>query len=375
MQLRNSWQAYLRAINKANSANKNFGAFINAMAEKNSKNDKITALMEDPDSIIMVADNRNRVKFTYSCKKFGGTRTKPTTMIGGLIGQGARAFPIVIDKDNATSSKLVKIPTTTKIWAFKDTEQLKNLLSDTGGTPPIITSPVGPQTRMRSAALAASTSETEALAPEGGRETQTQEYMESSIQIPLPILAIAALESPSIDPLNLIIAVKNAANNFNDTHKDNDVFKFDNATIGAKKLAKWLYAIHLGLISKTRLSIEPDNEDLTKHAKECHRACILPPVNQRSLLVLSTEDNESVIRQLIASTNRNNEACKEKNRICKQEYERLKDNDDLKKDRTKDLHPSIKIMIENASTSTRNKSGELCSDFISLYNSKNPWWT
>jgi hypothetical protein len=194
--------------------------------------------------------------------------------------------------------------------------------------------------------------------------------MESSIQIPLPILAIAALESPSIDPLDLNIAVKNAANDFNDAHKDNDVFKFDDATIGAKKLAEWLYAVHLGLISETRLSIKPDNKDLTKHAEERHHACILPPVNQRSLLIPSTEDNESVIQQLIASTNCNNEACKETNRICKQEYERLKDNDDLKKDGTKDLHPSIKIVIENASTSTRNKSRELCSDFISLYNSK-----
>ncbi len=105
-------------------ANKNFGAFINATVEKNSKNDKITALMEDPDNIIIVTDNCNRVKFIYSCKKFGRTRTKPTTTIGGLIGQGARAFPIVIDEDNETSSKLVKIPTTAKIWACKDTEQL-----------------------------------------------------------------------------------------------------------------------------------------------------------------------------------------------------------------------------------------------------------
>jgi hypothetical protein len=60
--------------------------------------------------------------------------------------------------------------------------------------------------------------------------------VESSVQIPLPILAIAALKSPSINPLDLIIAVENAANDFNDAHKDNDDFKFDDATIGAKKL-------------------------------------------------------------------------------------------------------------------------------------------
>ncbi len=42
----------------------------------------------------------------------------------------------------------------------------------------------------------------------------------------------------------------------------------------------------------------------------------------------------------------------------------------MKKDRTKDLHPSIKIIIMNASAAMRDKPGELCSDFISLYNSK-----
>ncbi len=169
MQLRNSWQTHLCSINEANSANKNFGAFISAMAEKNLKNDKITALTEDPDSIIMVADNCNRVNFIHSCKKFGGTCTKTATTIGGLISQGARAFPIIINKDNATPSMSVKIPTTSKIWACKDTEQLKNLLSDTAeGTPSI---PKGTRTRSRSAALAVPASETTppaASAPEEG---------------------------------------------------------------------------------------------------------------------------------------------------------------------------------------------------------------
>jgi hypothetical protein len=294
-----------------------------------------------------------------------------STTIGGIIGQGAWTFPIIINEDDATSSTSVKIPTTSKIWACKDTEQLKNLLSDTaGGTPPI---PEGTRTRLRSAALAAPASETTppaASAPAEGEGTQTQEYVESSVQIPLPILAIAALETPTIDPLDLIIAVKNAANDFNDAHKGNDDFKFNDATIGAKKLAKWLYAVHLGLISETRLSIKPENKELTKHAKERHCACILLPINQRSLITPSTNDNKSIIRQLIMATNCNNKACEETNRIRKQEYERLKGHDDVKKDKTKDLHASIKIMIKNTSAATRDKSGELCLDLISLYNSK-----
>ncbi len=41
-----------------------------------------------------------------------------------------------------------------------------------------------------------------------------------------------------------------------------------------------------------------------------------------------------------------------------------------KKDRTKDLHPSIKSMIENASVTERDKAGELGENILSLYNSK-----
>ncbi len=48
----------------------------------------------------------------------------------------------------------------------------------------------------------------------------------------------------------------------------------------------------------------------------------------------------------------------------------MRDTDETKKDRTKDLHPSIKSMIENASATKRDKAGELGENFLSLYNSK-----
>ena len=78
----------------------------------------------------------------------------------------------------------------------------------------------------------------------------------------------------------------------------------------------------------------------------------------------------SVLHQLVQATNRNNEVCKETNKICQAEYEWKKDLDKIKKDRMKDLHPSIKIMIENTSVIERDMAGELSKDFLSLYNSK-----
>ena len=62
--------------------------------------------------------------------------------------------------------------------------------------------------------------------------------------------------------------------------------------------------------------------------------------------------------------------CKETNKIHQAEYEWKKDVDEIKKDRMKNLHPSIKMMIKNASTIKRDKAGDLGKNFLSLYNSK-----
>ncbi len=62
--------------------------------------------------------------------------------------------------------------------------------------------------------------------------------------------------------------------------------------------------------------------------------------------------------------------CKETNKICQAEYKWKKDLDKIKKDRIKDLHPSIKMMIENASAIQCDKVRKLSQNSLSLCNSK-----
>ena len=62
--------------------------------------------------------------------------------------------------------------------------------------------------------------------------------------------------------------------------------------------------------------------------------------------------------------------CEETNRIRQAEYNWKKDVDKTKKDRTKDLHPSIKLMIENTSAAVHDNAGELGEKFMTLYNMK-----
>ena len=131
----NSWQAYLRTTNETNAANKNFDAFIVAMAADDSKIEKINTITEDPASIMLVVEQK-KIKFIHSCKKFGGTRTNPTTTVVGLVGQGARAFPIVIDSEKAVTSNEVLVPLDTRIWACKDPIEKRELDNNTPMTPP-----------------------------------------------------------------------------------------------------------------------------------------------------------------------------------------------------------------------------------------------
>jgi hypothetical protein len=225
--------------------------------------EKINAITEDPDSIMLVVEQK-KIKFIHSCKKFGSTRTNQTTTVVGLIHQGARAFPIVIDSAKATTLKKVMIPLDARIWTCKDVIELRELDSNVYN-PPAAT---GARTRSQRGATA---EEITPLTPDGAGTAEAaigiQKYMALPVFIPLPILGVTAFECISDDPLVLMEAIKSAATNFNEAHKDSDP-KFDNATKGAKLFARWLYAAHKDLVEETRLSIEPDNVELLAYAKD-----------------------------------------------------------------------------------------------------------
>jgi len=69
-------------MKETDAANRHFGTFIGAMATENSKIERINAITEDPDRIMLVVEGK-KIKFIHSCKKFGGTRTNPTTTVAG----------------------------------------------------------------------------------------------------------------------------------------------------------------------------------------------------------------------------------------------------------------------------------------------------
>ena len=103
------------------------------MATENSKIKRINAITEDPDSIMLVVEQK-KIKLIHSCKKIEGTRTNPTTTIVDLVNKEARAFPIVIDLEKTATSKEVLVPLDARIWVCKDVTELRELDKNTSMT-------------------------------------------------------------------------------------------------------------------------------------------------------------------------------------------------------------------------------------------------
>ena len=300
------------------------------MAVKKLKNDKVIALTKDPKSIVVVANNCWWVKFIHSCKNSGGIHTNVAMMVGALIGHGACTFLVAIGVDLATSSKQVTIPSADSIWTCMNVKELKSLSNKTRTTltPPPTQEGVRRSIRISMAGNMPTPAST-TVQEEAGTPAQT--YNKSSVKIPTPCLSIMAFGSNSIKPLDLIIAVKTNAIDFNDAHKDAENIEYEDTKEGAEDFVKWLYAVHLGLIKEIQLSVEADNEDLICYFEERHCLCILPPLGQGQGLAPDPETNDGILQQLIEATNQNDKVCKEMNRIWLSEYEWKKDQEEEKK--------------------------------------------
>ena len=109
--------------------------------------------------------------------------------------------------------------------------------------------------------------------------TNNIKYKEFPIKIPAPFLAITDFACNSTNPLDIIIATKNAAVKFDDSHMEAEDFNYEDLCPSTKNLIKWLFAVHMGLITETQLAMEPDNDKLSRYVDERHRLCILLPLN------------------------------------------------------------------------------------------------
>ena len=164
--------------------------------------------------------------------------------MGGLVGQGARAFPVVLDIDATTASNTLTIPSLKKIMHCRTTldldllsvgaeDQTKGNGEETAADATTPTSTMTTPSRASARICERSARNDEAADEATDKATEETnnpnnkdlEYKESLLKIPAPFLAFTAFASNSTNPLDIIIATRNAAVKFSKANMDADNFE------------------------------------------------------------------------------------------------------------------------------------------------------
>jgi hypothetical protein len=196
-------------------------------------------------------------------------------------------------------------------------------------------------------------------------------FEESMCIIPPAFIVKVIFGGVPNNPLELILTVKAAAIQFNNTHLSLQEFKNVDATVQAKRFLSWAFTVHSGYIEETSFNIGHDNEQLNLHVDNRHAKCIMPSLAMAVTALPSLNDQVSILEQLGAGLNRMGEANETANTYARKNLELKELEVENKKNRIKDLHPSIMHILKMVSATDKDTIGELYDNFKLFFNSKN----
>jgi hypothetical protein len=189
-----------------------------------------------------------------------------------------------------------------------------------------------------------------------------------------PFLCTAIFNEKTSDPLELIILAQEAAMEFNACHQGMAGFVNASALDHVAAFTNWALAIHLGQLKEARFTMDPNNDKLQVSSDFSHAKCILPPlgtIGDPGATGTSGHLEHEVFKSLGEGLTRMGEAADEANLLKHKEIKLQGDKDDKKKDRIKDMHPSISNIILIASAVNHDIQGKYAESFKAFYNSKN----
>ena len=156
-----------------------------------------------------------------------------------LFGSGARAIGIVVNSDKITKSKEINIPNAETIWGCSTINELENVKNNVPA--PAATVRRSNRRGGRNAPAADTTTPTNNI-----NIDNTLTYTETMCFIPPLFIVKQIFGGVPNDPLELILAAKAAAIDFNNTHSSTVGFENVDTTIQAKRFALWAFAFYKG---------------------------------------------------------------------------------------------------------------------------------
>ncbi len=198
-----------------------------------------------------------------------------------------------------------------------------------------------------------------------------EQKVTTSTFIVAPFLYDAIFADKSTNPLDIILLAKEGATFFYTSHQGIAQFNNVSAMDHAMAFSIWAYAIHLGQLSKVCHMLTPDNTEMQSFCDECHRTCIHSPLLHAPANTTDPGKNLEVFKHLSKGLKRMGEVAEQSNTLKQEEITLREREEEKKKDRIKDMHPSNSNMIWMASEMEADHVGKFCEYFKSFYNSKN----
>ncbi len=140
----------------------------------------------------------------------------------------------------------------------------------------------------------------------------------------------------------------------------NNVSEQDHATV----FSIWAFAIHLGQLSKVHHTLTPKDAEI-----------IHLPLLHASANTTNAWENLQVFKHLSKGLKQLGKVAEQSNTLKQEEITLKEKEEEKKKDRIKDMHPSISNMFWMASAMEPDHIGEFRDSFKSFYNSKNQGYT
>ena len=168
----------------------------------------------------------------------GGTLLRPTTKLMCLLGTGSSATAFIIDKQSLLNPCNLITPTINKLQECSNKDKVNAI-----NTP-----------------------------DDGGAVT----YPGSASFFPAPWLSDTVMSSGTSDHAKLIPAVNAAAFEFDNEHSD-DASYITTAADHAADFILWAWGAGKGRVTSTKMTFDPNDNDLELFKNERHQQCISQP--------------------------------------------------------------------------------------------------
>jgi hypothetical protein len=330
------WKSFFAAARADNDlGNKNTSVYTKAWSPDKDDNMRFQTLVVDTDNVFLAMVTNNKIHALHNFKVAGGTLLRQTTKLMCLLGTGAHATALLVNKQSLLNSCNLVTPTIDELQACSNEDEVNKIAE-----------------------------------PD---KTRAVTYPGSASFFAAPWLVETIMSAGTSQSSKLIPAANAAAIEFDAEHKHNEDYA-TTATDHAGDFILWAWGVKAGQVSTTRLTMDPYDANLECFRHKHHQSCItqalwnniprgLPPppaVDQVRILGL--------LNATIACQVGKQEA---KNNILTKQLDHMIEKDGSSKNRVENLHKStIKMLLIASAMNNKMVPTDLTESCKHFINSK-----